>query len=735
MYPHYLNNILDRLNENIIILNKSGNIIYVNKPFVNLLATLGISSLDKIEGQNIWKLLPQLNDTDLYNSVREAIDTKKIKILEWKSVFSDKFWETSVFPFDEGVVAIGRDITERKKTEEVLKESKERLQGILNGVDDGISIVDLSGKVVDCNEASLKLLGLTREEFLGTNVYDIVVPEDRQQAIDGALQVLKKGRIVNQVRVLRKNGSPFWAEISVTSFCDKDKKPIAFIGVTRDISERKSIETELQESEQLYRTLFDKSEEGFILVEPLINENTKEAYDFRFLKVNSAYEHQTGRKISSVQGKKATEIEPNLEKEWISLCGRVAETGQSFRFSNYNKRTDKWYDALYFPFLKGRVGILFTDITKRKKTEEALTESEKKYKQLVDKLPEMVFEIDNRGRVFFANNRALEILGYSMEELGNDFDANRFVAPEDVERSIENMKKMFAGKMRQSNEYTFIRKDGTRFPVLLTSSPIINGEKNIGARGIAVDLTAQKEMERRLKENERLAAIGATAGMVGHDIRNPLQSIAGDLYLIDNDVASLSAGETKRSVQESLASIQANLLYIDKIIADLQDYAKAQKPIFEEVHLEKIIEEVMLLVSIPSELNVVINIEKDFPDFLSDHSMVKRILFNLVNNAVQAMPEGGTLTIGANNGGKKVLICVVDTGTGIPEDIKPKLFSPMVTTKSKGQGFGLAVVKRLVEALSGTVTFESKAGKGTKFTVCLPKNKFIDEKSLDSKSF
>jgi len=79
-----------------------------------------------------------------------------------------------------------------------------------------------------------------------------------------------------------------------------------------------------------------------------------------------------------------------------------------------------------------------------------------------------------------------------------------------------------------------------------------------------------------------------------------------------------------------------------------------------------------------------------------------------------------------------VFICVEDTGPGIPEDIKPKLFSPMVTTKSKGQGFGLAVVKRLVETLNGTVTFESQLGKGTKFTVCLPKNNLEDEKSLDS---
>ncbi len=639
----------------------------------------------------------------------------------------------------------------------------------------------------------------------------------------------------------------------------KEKKQIAIWetslfpseqGVTaigRDVTERKKSENAILESEQLYRTLFDNSEYGFILFRP-VYEN-KKINDLIFLKLNAAYETQTGKRIDVVLGKKVSEIEPNLEKYWISACMVVLKKRKILLIENFNQRTARWYDAQFFPYGEGLVGVLFKDITERKqaektlrekqeelnrildcspvivfykdkdgkfiqanrafaealrvskeslvgktvfdiyssdlaqqmrnddlivmgskkpklgivepyesptglrwirtdkipifdengnvngligfslditehkKAEDALRESEKKYEQLVNKLPEMVFEIDNRGRVFFANARALEALGYTLEELTNNFDANRFVAPEDVERSRENMKKMFSGRMRQSNEYTFMRKDGTKLSVLLTSSPIVNNGTIIGARGVAVDLTAQKEMERRLKENERLAVIGATAGMVGHDIRNPLQSIAGDLYLIDSDVASLPPGDTKNSLQESVASIQANLLYVDKIVTDLQDYAKNPKPILEKVNIEKIIEEIMVLISIPNNLKVVIEVEKTFPGLITDSSMVKRALFNLVNNAVQAMPDGGTLTIGAYDSSDKVFLCVEDTGVGIPEDIKPKLFLPMVTTKAQGQGFGLAVVKRLVEALNGTVTFESENGKGTKFIICLPKNK------------
>jgi signal transduction histidine kinase len=173
-------------------------------------------------------------------------------------------------------------------------------------------------------------------------------------------------------------------------------------------------------------------------------------------------------------------------------------------------------------------------------------------------------------------------------------------------------------------------------------------------------------------------------------------------------------------LKESLASIEENLFYIDKIIADLQDYTKPLKPNKEKVSIEKAIEEALLIVAIPNNLQVEISIEADFPQFMADLSMLKRILINLIQNAVQAMPNGGTLTIKAKCQDNYACVSVEDTGEGIPEEVKNKLFTPLFTTKSKGQGFGLAVVKRLVEAQGGEITFESQIGKGTTFKVKLP---------------
>jgi signal transduction histidine kinase len=208
--------------------------------------------------------------------------------------------------------------------------------------------------------------------------------------------------------------------------------------------------------------------------------------------------------------------------------------------------------------------------------------------------------------------------------------------------------------------------------------------------------------------------------MVGHDIRNPLQAIAGDLYLVDSDVSTLPASSLKDSLQETVKSIQDNLMYIAKIIEDLQDYARKVMPVKDKVNFENVISEVMLIVPIADNLRVVIDLEEGLPEFTSDCSMLKRVLSNLVHNAVQAMPNGGVLTINAYRKDSQMIFSVEDTGVGIPEEIKPKLFQPMFTTKAKGQGLGLAVVKRLIEALNGQITFESKEDKGTKFIVQLP---------------
>jgi signal transduction histidine kinase len=234
-------------------------------------------------------------------------------------------------------------------------------------------------------------------------------------------------------------------------------------------------------------------------------------------------------------------------------------------------------------------------------------------------------------------------------------------------------------------------------------------------QGIIVVIEDKTE-EEKIK---RLSVIGATAGMVGHDIRNPLQSIAGDIYLLKEFLVTMPESKTKQEVAESLDNIETNINYINKIVADLQDYSRSINPEYSNFNLKELVETTLQSVSRQNNLNVSVKIDPLFT-VTSDRSLIRRVLTNLIVNAIQAMPNGGRLSISGLKENEDTQIIVEDNGVGIPEDIKPKLFSPMVTTKAKGQGLGLAVVKRLVEAMNGTISFESQEGKGTKFVIKLP---------------
>jgi signal transduction histidine kinase len=242
-------------------------------------------------------------------------------------------------------------------------------------------------------------------------------------------------------------------------------------------------------------------------------------------------------------------------------------------------------------------------------------------------------------------------------------------------------------------------------------------ESESRAQEIVVNLEKLvEERTKQLREKERLAAIGATAGMVGHDIRNPLQAIINEIFTAKQIMADFPSNTSIEAALESINFIEEQTDYITKIVADLQDYARPLKPQPVEVNLKNIVNATIATSNIPKSVQTEIQVAESFC-FTVDPALLRRVLANLVMNAIQAMPTDGKLTISSDVRESKVIISVADSGAGVSDDAKANLFKPFFTTKSRGQGLGLAVVKRLVESMNGAVSCDSQEGKGAKFSI------------------
>jgi PAS domain S-box-containing protein len=350
-------------------------------------------------------------------------------------------------------------------------------------------------------------------------------------------------------------------------------------------------------------------------------------------------------------------------------------------------------------------------------------------RNLIEASLDPLVTISAKGKITDVNKATEQATGCSRNELiGSDF-SNYFIEPEKAELGY---KRVFTEGVVRDYPLAIRHKNGRIIDVLYNATVYRNVSGEIqGVFAAARDITEQKKAEaqsqeaaKKLKDSERLAAIGMTAGMVGHDIRNPLQAIISDVYLAKTELASISDSEEKRNALESLKEIEKNSDYINKIVADLQDFARPLNPQAEETDVKLIINDLLTKNGLPENVKVSVKVESDASKVLADSSFISRIMYNLVTNSIQAMPKGGKLTIHAFKEANDFMLTVKDSGVGIPEKGRGKLFTPMFTTKSKGQGFGLAVIKRMTEALCGTVTFESQEDKGTTFIVRLPQRPF-----------
>ena len=408
--------------------------------------------------------------------------------------------------------------------------------------------------------------------------------------------------------------------------------------------------------------------------------------------------------------------------------------------------TDVMYNATVYRDEAGEVQGVFAaarDVTELKRAEaelqrysghlEALVdertarlkESEQQYRTLVETANNIILTTNAEGILTFINDYGASFFGYMPDELiGQDV---MIIVPE-VESTGRPLKPLVNSILASPADYPInlnenVTKDGRRVWIQWANESLIDRDgRHIGHLAIGIDFTELKKTEEALKNAERLAGIGETAAMIGHDLRNPLQVLQ---YVVDlqrlriERIPSEQRGpDDWERESELFDKISEQVFYMNKIVGDLQDFARPIVPENEEVDIKGLIEDVIR--SLPPTDGVRIEVRIPNLHVMADPHLLHRVFANLLLNAMQAMPDGGKLNVSAFSEDGAIAVRVSDTGTGIHEDFKDKLFKPLFTGKAKGTGLGLAVVKRIVEAHGGEIIVESEVEKGSTFTVKLP---------------
>ena len=282
-----------------------------------------------------------------------------------------------------------------------------------------IVLIDSNSQIVDINSATEKLFGFKRNDLIGFKIAELyALPSPNKISINKVFDQLLKGGIFGpaDIQIYDKHKNLIWVNI-IASKIEIEKK-IYIQVLTQDISQRKTLEQEVQESEEKYRLLFENMNAGFAYHEVVVNEDNK-PIDYRYIEANNQFEKMTGLKVSDIIGKTVTEILPGTENDpadWIGKFGNVGLTGVPLTVEDYSEAIDRWFKVSGYSPKKGFFAVTFNDITDRKRAEQKLKESEERYRNLAESLPEVIFEIDLSFTITYTNSIASKVFGYTSKE-------------------------------------------------------------------------------------------------------------------------------------------------------------------------------------------------------------------------------------------------------------------------------------------------------------------------------
>jgi two-component system, cell cycle sensor histidine kinase and response regulator CckA len=644
----------------------------------------------------------------------------------------------------------------RKRAEEALRRSESQYRLLAENSLDVIWTIDLEGRYTFISPSVVNLSGFTPEEALSLSIDDILVPDDLARTRQFMAEEMQKPldqqspSLTLELRHYRKDRSIVDIETTMTWIRDREGLPAGIQGTSRDITERKQTEKALGESEETFRALAENSIDTIMRFDK----------EHRHLYVNPIVESQTGIQAEDFLGKTHKEMgfPEYLCELWGGAIDKVFKTGKTGRIE-FKLPTDLWVDWLCMPEFdeNGEVKAVITsarDITDRKRAERALQESEARFRDISESMADWIWEIDAEGTFTYVSENVFSILGYTTQELlgKTPFD---FMPPDEARRVAGKFTEIVANKqIIRDLENWNLSKDGKRICLVTNGIPLLDERGELlGYRGIDRDITERKKaeeektkLEGKLRQSQKMEAVGRLAGGVAHDFNNILTGINGyaemiiegldaDDSLRPNMEVILSSGKRAADLTAQLLAFSRKQIIAPRVIAPNDILIESQK---------------MLRRIIAEDIDFVFAPGNRLWRILADPTQLDQVLMNLAVNARDAMPNGGKLTIETQNvslddeyckshagfkPGDYVMLAVTDTGHGMDEETKSKIFEPFFSTKEvgKGTGLGLAMVYGVMKQNKGFINVYSEIGEGTTFKIYFPALKEKAEKPATDK--
>jgi PAS domain S-box-containing protein len=645
--------------------------------------------------------------------------------------------------------AVQQELTERKRAEEALRESEERYRSLTDDVLDssavGILILDSDFRVVWVNQA-LKL-------YFGLRTDEIVRKDKRQLIRERIADIFEDAESFAETVLATYNDNTYIENFECHVLPDTKREerwlehwsqPIRSglyaggrIEHYYDITGRKQAEEALQESKRQL-----ESRERFIssIVESIPSSLLVIDQRLRVVSVNRNFLEKSRREEQATLGRKIEEVFPQPLVEYTQLNQKVREvfrTGEPLEGGKVAYRAPGLPTRIYYYRLiplnlspdRGRekveeavenVMLLMDDITEQEKLGEEVRRAERHLASVVDSAYDLVVSMDPEGRILTWNRTAERTSGFALEEVKSQYLPDLCVEEEQQEMTLWLAQWAQGQFTKKSIEINLRTKTGKEVPISWTGSRMLDDEHRIvGLVAVGRDLTERKRLEAQLIQSAKLTSLGVMAGGIAHEIRNPLaiSSAAAQLLLERPDDEQLR----KEAVEKIYSGVQRT----SYIIENLLKFARPPEERMVPMDITRALEETLSLLA--NQLKVQrVKLRKDFtpdlPQVVGNKPLLQQVFSNMILNACNAMPDGGSLTVVTRATEAGVEIQFADTGVGIPTEHLSKIFDPFFTTMpvGKGVGLGLSISYSIIQQHQGAIDVASQVGQGTVFTIRLP---------------